>query len=97
MKYNFIFNPDIKRIGFYVKSNSNNSAQTVWRYILIISLIIILIALLIILGIILGKKIYGLKRKIRANEMDDDYEYLEGKNTKEIDNGDIINNYKTIN
>ena len=29
--------------------------------------------------------------------MDDDYEYLEGKNTKEIDNGDIINNYKTIN
>ena len=97
LKYNFIFNPDIKKIGFYVKSDSNNSAQTVWRYILIISLIIILIALLIILGIILGKKIYGLKRKIRANEMDDDYEYLEGKNTKEIDNGVTINNYKTIN
>ena len=53
--------------------------------------------MLIILGIILGKKIYGLKRKIRANEMDDDYEYLEGKNTKEIDNGVTINNYKTIN
>ena len=97
LKYNFIFNPDIKKIGFYVKSNSNNSTQTVWRYILIISLIIILIALLIILGIILGKKIYGLKRKIRANEMDDDYEYFEGKNIKEVDNGVIINNYKTIN
>ena len=97
LKYQFILNPDIKKIGFYVKSDSNNSAQTVWRYILIISLIIILIALLIILGIILGKKIYGLKRKIRANEMDDDYEYLEGKNTKERDNGNILSNYNTIN
>ena len=97
LKYNFIFNPDIKKIGFYVKSNSNDSNKKVWKYILIISLIMILIAMLIILGIILGKKIYGLKRKMRANEMDDDYEYLEGKNTKERDNGNILSNYNTIN
>ena len=97
LKYNFIFNPDMKKIGFYVKSNTNNSGKKVWKYILITVLIIMLIAIFIILGVILGKKIYGLKRKIRANEMDDDYEYFESKNTKEIDNGRVQNTNNIIN
>lgn len=97
LKYNFIFNPDMKKIGFYVKSNTNSSDKKVWKYILIISLIILLIAIFIILGVILGEKIYGLKRKIRANEMDDDYEYFEGKDTKEIDNGRVQNTDNIIN
>ena len=52
-----------------------------------------------VVGIILGKKIYGLKRKKRANEMEDDYEYFEGKikvdneneEKKEGKNYDVIN------
>lgn len=38
-----------------------------------------LVGLFIILGIYFGKKLYGLKRKKRANEMEDEYEYFEGK------------------
>ena len=92
LKYNFIFNPDIKKLGFYVKSDSNNSGENnAWKYAVYIILIIVLIAIFVILGIFLGKKIYGLKRKIRANEMDDDYEYFEGKIKKDLDNGDVQN------
>lgn len=92
LKYNFLFNPDIKKLGFYVKSDSNNSGENnTWKYAVYIILIIVLIAIFVILGIFLGKKIYGLKRKIRANEMDDDYEYFEGKIKKDLDNGDVQN------
>lgn len=92
LKYYFLFNPDIKKLGFYVKSDSNNSGENnTWKYAVYIILIIVLIAIFVILGIFLGKKIYGLKRKIRANEMDDDYEYFEGKIKKDLDNGDVQN------
>ena len=100
LKYKFIFNPQIKQIGFYVKSedNNQNKENNFWKYFLYILLIIVLIAIFVVLGIILGKKIYGLKRKKRANEMDDDYEYFDGKiknieneEKKEVKNYDVIN------
>ena len=100
LKYKFIFNPQIKQIGFYVKSedDNKNKGNNFWKYFLYILLIIVLIAIFVVVGIILGKKIYGLKRKKRANEMDDDYEYFDGKiknieneEKKEGKNYDVIN------
>ena len=100
LKYKFIFNPHIKQIGFYVNSedNNKNKGNNFWKYFLYILLIIVLIAIFVVVGIILGKRIYGLKRKKRANEMDDDYEYFDGKiknieneEKKEGKNYDVIN------
>lgn len=80
LKYKFMLNPDIKEIGFYVPNSSNKkNSSNFWKYFLLILLIIVLIGLFIILGIYFGKKLYGLKRKKRANEMEDEYEYFEGK------------------
>ena len=103
LKYKFIFNPDIRKIGFYVNSKNKDEIgkrnNKILKYFLCILLIIVLIAIFVIVGIILGKKLYGLKRKKRANEMDDEYEYFEGKIKKEFENGDKKSgmNYDIIN
>ena len=100
LKYQFIFNPDIKKLGFYVKSDNNeenSEEKKIGKYFLYSFIIIVLIAIFIVVGVFLGKKIYGLKRKKRANEMDDDYEYFQGKIKKDIDNSGIQKNYDIIN
>ena len=101
LKYKFIFNPQIKQIGFYVQSGDRKekTGNNFLKYFLYTIIIIVLIAVFVVVGIILGKKIYGLKRKKRANEMEDDYEYFEGKikvdneneEKKEGKNYDVIN------
>ena len=79
IKYKFMLNPEIKGIGFYSnnnteKNNKEGKNDSKWKLILIIFILCIICG---ILGVFLGKKIYGLKRKKRANEMvDDDYEYF---------------------
>ena len=102
LKYKFIFDPEIRQIGFYVKSNSeddNNSESKFLKYFLYTMLILVLIAIFVMVGIILGKKLYGLKRKKRANEMEDDYEYFEGKIKSDNESGGDKTglNYDTIN
>ena len=100
LKYKFLFNPDVRQIGFYVKSNDDdNKGNSFLKYFLYTMLIIILIAIFVVVGIILGKKIYGLKRKKRANEMEDDYEYFGGKIKTDNENGENKEgmNYDTIN
>ena len=100
LKYRFIFNPDIKKVGFYVKSNSEgNTGNNILKYFLLIILIVLLIAVFVVSGIFLGKKIFGLKRKKRANEMEDDYEYFEGKIKSDYGSEDnkVGLNYNAIN
>ena len=46
-------------------------------------LIIIFSFCLIFIGFYLGKKIYQIKRKIRANELNDNYEYINENNNKD--------------
>ena len=79
-KFTLFFDSDSKEIGFYspninhniIKENFNkNVGQSVSKIILHILLCIILI----IIGIFIGKKIYGLKRKLRANELEEKFEY----------------------
>lgn len=80
LKYKFMFNPDKKEIGFYTreKEKTSNLNKTFILVLIIIGLCIIFITV----GVILGKKIYGLKKKKRANELDDDYEYYSEEQKK---------------
>ena len=79
-KYLFIFNSDSKEIGFYSQNindyiiEENNEKKEENSFANIIKKIIIGL-LLIIIGIIIGKKIFGLRRKLRANELEDKFEY----------------------
>ena len=91
LKYKFMFNPDIKEIGFYpsdIEKNENNEKSNNLKMIFILILAIIGLSIIcVIVGVILGKKIYGLKRKKRANEMvDDDYEYFSDNQKKKDEN-----------
>jgi len=80
-KYLFVFNSDTKEIGFYSKNINNmdetnniNVNETNDYFFIKIIVIIILGIILIVIGIFIGKKIYGAKRKIRMNELEDNFE-----------------------
>ena len=88
-KYQFVFNQDSKTISFYNINldfeQKENSKKTIiinksidWKLII---LIIILSSILFIgIGYIVGKNIYKkYKKKKRANELDDDYDYTSDK------------------
>ena len=84
-KYNFVFNSDIKQIGFYKKvtqdKNNNinyiNDNKTISIEIIIIIVIIGAALIFTVVGFFLGKKIFGWRRKTVAYELEDelDYEY----------------------
>ena len=91
LKYKFMLNPDIKEIGFYSKDFVKNKPFN--KLLILIPVIIGLCIICAIVGVILGKKLYGLKRKKRANEMnDDDYEYFSDDKKKSKENDDKKNN-----
>ena len=96
LKYKFIFNPDTKGVSFYPKFKTKKGLEINWNNVLKVLLIVGLCIIFAILGIIIGKKLYGMKRKKRANEMnDDDYEYFsESKKENENENNE---NYLTKN
>ena len=95
-KYQFAFDFDAKKIMYYKVKNDDDYNQNSWFSNFLSSLftkiviILICVSILIVIGIFLGKKLYGLKRKQRANELDEDFEYKE-----KIDNGgnkeDLLN------
>ena len=91
-KYPFIFDYDKKTINFVniyninksdfdKKNQKNENKKSFWKYLKII-LIIFLIIIGNIIGIIIGAFFWNKKRKKRANELDDDFEYKMGKNEK---------------
>ena len=85
-KYQFVFNLESKEIGFYNpnlekknndKENPKDSSKVVLYIILAVALVIILIGI----GIFIKMKFYpSKKKKQRANELDDDFEYESQKN-----------------
>ena len=84
LKYQFTFNQDSRKIGFYKVSHKNSKYNI--KVILIIISIIILSAILIVLGIFIGKYLYK-TRKRRANELNDEFDYVEeNKNENSINN-----------
>jgi hypothetical protein len=97
-KYQFTFNEDKKVIGFYntkekkedennnnvhINNNSNNNNK-IGLYILFGSLFVIFCVLLIFLGMFIHKWLFGEKRRKKANELDDGFDY----DTKESINTD---------
>ena len=80
-KYTFIFNSDSKEIGFYSPNINNNilgenyNKNEKGNSSLKIFLHILLGIVLIVVGIIVGKKLFGLRRKLRANELEEKFEY----------------------
>ena len=97
LKYQLVFNQDSKQIGFYDdniipsknKKNDNNSiVKNVWFWIILIIIIIV-----IIIGTIFITKNIFTKRKKKANELDDgyDYEAHKGEQTNNNNNNDDKN------
>ena len=93
-KYNFIFDNDQKAIFYLGKNNLNSNEETeeikeskqneknIISDKLYIFLILFIIFIFIFISIILflGKAILNKNKKKRANELEDDYEYIERKN-----------------
>ena len=79
-KYQLIFNINSKLFGFIgrtenyeIDENQDESKFNLNQIIWIIVLSVLLVG--IIIGVLVGKKIFEAKRKIKANELDDDYDY----------------------
>ena len=94
-KYKFYFDSDKKIIGCFdinnqVKEGTNliiNVFDKIKWYLFII--------IAIIIGFLIGKKIRDKSRKLRANELEDNYEYLSNKSINK-DNSQTFSNYKEI-
>jgi len=89
-KYLLSFDYDFKVIGFYTKkyeedTNDNNYNFNLTK-ILVISILFIICG---ICGFLLSKKLYGMNRKKRINECEDNYAYEDKKKDKK--NSLIIN------
>ena len=102
LKYPFVFNPDLKQIGFYKKENNNTINLNYWKLIKVV-IIIIACILLVILGIKIGKHLYGVNKKTKVIELKEEYEYnqseIEKKDEKSKINlaNDKMNNEESIN
>jgi hypothetical protein len=90
-KYQFVFNQNSKRIGLYTSIGDNNNnnkninngtwwSRSKWYLLLIILLFIFFVSLAIVLILYFKNKP---KRKIKANELDEDYEYSSSKDQAE--------------
>ena len=102
-KYQFVYNNDLKTIGYYKyieveeeenknlrEKNDSGTVNIVIKYILII----IFSSLLIFLGMIIQKKYCNKNRKIRANELEENFSY-ESKNN-DGDKQDINDDKKIL-
>ena len=94
-KYQFIFDVDQKTISYIKKnitdlddkSDNNNGIGNNTSSTTVMVLKILLIVFLILgigIGLFVGKKLWDNKRKMKANELEDDYEYKEKKEDPEI-------------
>ena len=82
-KYKLIMECEYRKIGIYKqKKDKDKSPLDITKYI-IISFFIILIIIIIVLSYLLIKS-YKDKRKIRANELKDNYEYTSEENKENL-------------
>ena len=89
-KYLLSFDYDFKVIGFYTKQYEEDTNDNNYNFNLIKILVIsILFIICGICGFLLSKKLYGMNRKKRVNECEDNYTYEEKNKDKK--NSLIIN------
>ena len=87
VKYLLVFNYDKKMIGFYTKNTEENSFISEENLYIKIILIIFMILLAIVLVVILIKYLNKKSgRKIRKNELDEDYDYSIQNNDEDKNN-----------
>ena len=87
-KYTTVFDQEKKIIGFYTqtgeyKLDDNEKDKTDILFFIILGCFIVLFSLLLILGIIFFCNYPFNKRKIKANELDDDYDYTSNKDNNQ--------------
>lgn len=86
LKYTFVYNGDAKTIGFYTKTNTIENEEKKenkkWKLelnaikiIIIIILLLLFISIVIIISFYYGKKCQSVRKK-RANELDDNFDYV---------------------
>ena len=98
-KYQFIFNEDLKSIGYYKSTNvynnieNNNNKVNKMKYAFLIIIIFIFSFLLFLLGMFCQKKFLNKDRKIRANELEENFSYESNFN---IDKNKINKKNKSI-
>ena len=99
LKYQFVFNSDNKQIGFYNPNYNKHekSKDMISKKYIFILVIIVLCVIFTLMGIILGKKIYGIKRKKKANELIDDFEYISSGDKNNINDINKNNDFSTNN
>lgn len=98
-KYQFIINPENHLINFYSnlnlinKKNEKERNNYNFKVLILVIVIIGVIIILLLLGYLLWKYNFSLKnlRKKRANELDDDYEYIDKKVLNKKEGLDPIN------
>ena len=103
-KFQFVFNEDFKTIGYYKSTDYFRGVDDVQRgekqinkdenikYAFLIILIFVFSFLLILFGMFCQKKFFNRNRKIRANELEDNFSYESNfNNNKDYKNKKIIN------
>ena len=99
-KFQFVFNGDLKTIGYYrynnyyndnlenKNENINTEKKIKIKYSFLVILIIIFSFLLILFGMFCQRKYFNKNRKIRANELEENFSYesnnINNKNNKSI-------------
>ena len=85
LKYQIVFDDDNSLIGFYkpnIKENNNNG-DTIGMIILKVYILFFVVSVFLFLVFLFYKKISFLtKRKKMANELEDDFMYVPGRNSK---------------
>ena len=94
-KYNFFFDSDKKIIGLF---NKNIKPEEKSKFVSFFDTIkwYLFIILGVFIGFFIWKKIRDKARKLRANELEDNFEYLENKSDNKSNNNNNISNYKKI-
>ena len=99
-KYNFVFNVDHKQICFYksifINNSDDNNITNKNNNNLVVFLFLISFFIFTLLGIIIGRKIFGWRRKIIANEIIEELNYEYRIENNEIKNNSIKSKYKSI-
>ena len=84
-KYKVIFNSDSKSILFYnikIQNEENSQTKEKNNIALVIVIYFISVILFLVIGVFLGRKFCLLRRRIYANELEDDNYVYESKNKK---------------
>ena len=97
-KYQFIFNTNIKQIGFYTKVNieKQEKKRAGNNNFLVTFFLSICIFIFTFLGIFIGKKLFSWRRKIIANELIEELNYEYRIENNEIKPNIIESKYKSI-